>query len=142
MNQVTIKNHEQGREWVRSHQELWSSPGVVLLSGPMGAGKTQICRWILDGLGSKEAASPTFAVHHRYDVETLTVDHFDLYRLSSQWDLEETGFWDILGEEDNLVLVEWADRLPLDSFPKSRRTVVVNIDLKSDGTRVLSYDTI
>jgi tRNA threonylcarbamoyladenosine biosynthesis protein TsaE len=139
MNKVTILNHQQGEQWVKDQIQLWSKPGIVLLNGPMGAGKTQIVRWILAQLGSNEAASPTFAVHHRYDTKKFPVDHFDLYRLQSDWDLENTGFWDMLNEPDNLVLVEWADRLPKESFPKDRRMVNVDIDLQSDGKRIISY---
>jgi len=139
MNSQQIHNHEQGQDWVRKHSEIWSTPGVVLLNGPMGAGKTQMVRWILAELGSQEAASPTFAVHHRYDVLKFEVDHFDLYRLNSEWDLDETGFWDMVNETDNLVLVEWADRLPKEAFPKNRRIVQVDIELRADGVRVFTW---
>lgn len=139
MKTQEIHNHQEGQAWVKKHPEIWSSPGVVLLNGPMGAGKTQMVRWILAELGSQEVASPTFAVHHRYDVVKFEVDHFDLYRLNSEWDLDETGFWDMVNETENLVLVEWADRLPKEAFPKNRRIVQVNIDLRQDGVRVLTW---
>jgi tRNA threonylcarbamoyladenosine biosynthesis protein TsaE len=138
MNSVTILTHEQGEQWVKDQKAIWSTPGVILLNGPMGAGKTQISRWILAELGSADAASPTYAIHHRYETKKFSVDHFDLYRLQSDWDLESTGFWDIVNEPDNLVLVEWAERLPKESFPKNRRIAVVDIDLQSDGKRVIS----
>jgi tRNA threonylcarbamoyladenosine biosynthesis protein TsaE len=96
-------------------------------------------RWILAELGSQEAASPTFAIHHRYDVIQFEVDHFDLYRLNSDAELEETGFWDMITAADNLVLVEWADRLPREAFPKDRRIVTLNIELRADGVRVLTW---
>jgi len=67
------------------------------------------------------------------------VDHFDLYRLNSEWDLDETGFWDMVNETDNLVLVEWADRLPKEAFPKNRRIVQVDIELRADGVRVFTW---
>lgn len=138
MDQVKISTHSQGQEWVHAQKSLWNTPGIVLLNGPMGAGKTQIARWILGELGSEEVASPTFAVHHRYEVKKIIVDHFDLYRLQTDGDLENTGFWDIVNETDNLVLVEWADRLPKDAFPKNRRLVQLNIELQKDGTRQIS----
>jgi tRNA A37 threonylcarbamoyladenosine biosynthesis protein TsaE len=67
------------------------------------AGKTQIARWILTELGSNEAASPTFAIHHRYDTAKFPVDHYDLYRMESDFDLDNTTFWDMINETDNLV---------------------------------------
>ena len=139
MNSVTVRTHQEGENWVKANAKLWSTPGIILLNGPMGAGKTQITRWILAELGSQEVASPTFAIHHRYEVEKLNVDHFDLYRLESDFELENTGFWDILSEPDNLALVEWADRLPKEAFPTDKRIVVINIDLKPNGTREITW---
>ena len=103
----------------------------------MGAGKTQFARWILKELGSTEAASPTFAIHHRYTTKFLDVDHFDLYRVRSDDDLESTGFWDILAASDNLVIVEWSDRLPREAYPKNRRQIFINIETLVTGERVL-----
>jgi tRNA threonylcarbamoyladenosine biosynthesis protein TsaE len=106
MSEAVMKSYADGQAWVKSNSMIWSSPGIILLNGPMGAGKTQIARWILTELGSNEAASPTFAIHHRYDTAKFPVDHYDLYRMESDFDLDNTTFWDMINETDNLVLVE------------------------------------
>ncbi|MGA2871071.1 MAG: tRNA (adenosine(37)-N6)-threonylcarbamoyltransferase complex ATPase subunit type 1 TsaE, partial [Verrucomicrobiota bacterium] len=56
--------------------------------------------------------SPTFALHQTYEAPSTVVDHFDLYRVESDAELETTGLWDVLLKPKGLILVEWADRLP------------------------------
>lgn len=84
---------------------------LILLDGPMGAGKTQFTRFLLEALGSSDVSSPSFAIHNHYDTAKATVEHVDLYRIDNSDDLESTGFWDLMAEAEGIVLVEWSDRL-------------------------------
>lgn len=82
--------------------------GTWLLRGELGAGKTTWTRGFLRGLGGDpdEAASPTYAVLHRYATGRGHLFHLDLYRPgpAGAWTL---GLEEQLGPEDRLV-VEWA----------------------------------
>ena len=96
---------------------------LILLDGPMGAGKTQFTRFLVDALGGSETASPSFAIHHAYPIPRGVVHHFDLFRLENEDDLESTGFWDFLGARDGIILIEWSRRLEeiglSDALPKA-----------------------
>lgn len=82
--------------------------GTWLLEGELGAGKTTWTRGFLRGLGGDpdDAASPTYAVLHRYALPGGRLFHLDLYRPgpSGAWSL---GLEEALEPEDRLV-VEWA----------------------------------
>jgi len=85
------------------------SPGdVVLITGPLGAGKTAFVRGVTEGLGgvSSDVSSPTFTLVQQYAAR-IPLFHVDLYRLNTQeaadLGLEETG-------EDGVLAVEWPDR--------------------------------
>lgn len=96
---------------------------VLLLDGPMGAGKTTFTRALAEGLGvddPRQVRSPTFAlcVEHPGPVSLV---HVDLFRLDAPRDGQLAGFaaFEALGldfEEDwffgpdRVVVVEWAER--------------------------------
>jgi tRNA threonylcarbamoyladenosine biosynthesis protein TsaE len=86
-------------------------PGtVVSLEGPLGAGKTELARGIVAGLGSQEnVSSPSFTLAHEYAGGRFPIHHFDFYRLRDREELAGIGYDDCL--EDGVV-VEWGEKFP------------------------------
>jgi len=86
-------------------------PGdVIVLKGPLGAGKTAFVRGLATGMGIDEALvnSPSYTFVNEYNGET-PLYHFDLYRLTSPDDLYEIG-WDDYLTRQGVVVVEWGER--------------------------------
>jgi tRNA threonylcarbamoyladenosine biosynthesis protein TsaE len=85
---------------------------VLLLEGPLGAGKSAFARAFLRHLAGDpalEVPSPSFTLVQSYELpDGRLAHHFDLYRLSGPTDLTELG-WEEARE--GIVLVEWPDRL-------------------------------
>lgn len=84
---------------------------AITLSGDLGAGKTELARAIVRAFAGErymEVPSPTFPIILGYDLPRGRVVHADLYRISSDEELDEIG-WDEIGD-DAFLLVEWADR--------------------------------
>ena len=98
---------------LRQERTLW------LLEGEVGAGKTEAVKTLARVLKLPFAASPSYAIHHRYENSTEAVDHLDLYRLESEEDLESTGFWDLFSASRGLIVIEWADQLNWEFLPKN-----------------------
>lgn len=83
----------------------WKTGDLILLEGPLGAGKTTFVRGLLGALGwSEPVRSPTFNILQVFSTEP-PVMHADLYRLRSAQGL---GIEDYL--DAYLCLIEWPDR--------------------------------
>jgi tRNA threonylcarbamoyladenosine biosynthesis protein TsaE len=87
-------------------------PGdAVLLSGPLGAGKSAFARALLRDMAGDpalEVPSPSFTLVQSYETPRGTVHHYDLWRVEPGPDLRELGLDDAFRD---ITLVEWPDRL-------------------------------
>ena len=93
------------------HAALARPGDAVLLSGPLGAGKSAYARAFLralTGTPALEVPSPTFTIVQSYDLPAGVAHHLDLYRLAGPADLRELGWDEMLAD---ILLVEWPDRL-------------------------------
>ncbi len=109
------------------------APGdIVALSGDLGAGKTTFARGVLRALGVKERVpSPTFTLVQSYETPSVTVHHFDLYRVEKASDLMELGFDDALS--GGAALVEWPERgLPKEA---AQEALSIALTVRENGTR-------
>ncbi len=115
---VHFASEAQLIEAAQSVGQLWRAsvpqPLVVGLRGELGSGKTTWVRALLRGLGyTGRVPSPTYTLLEHYGLTGLDVVHLDLYRLTSEHDLEPLGVRDWLaGAQPTWVLVEWPERAP------------------------------
>ncbi len=105
---------------------------LVLLVGPMGAGKTAFVRGLARGLGvSGHVSSPTFQLV-RVHPGSPQLGHVDLYRLETSSELADLGLEELL--DQGVVAVEWGDRLG--APPADHRVVIVIEPLGGDRRRL------
>lgn len=91
---------------------------LVLLSGPLGVGKTTLTQHIAQALASTaQVSSPTYTLVNEYPTPTGPLVHIDAYRLGNALALEQLGLDEYL-ERARLVIVEWGEEL-LHEFPEA-----------------------
>lgn len=108
--------------------------GFLALYGEMGAGKTAFVRGLVKALCPEcleLVHSPTFAIVNVYEGKTITVKHFDLYRITDEDDLYSTGFYDSEGES-TLIVTEWSELFE-DSIPEN--AAKIKLERLADGRR-------
>lgn len=97
---------------------------VLVLTGDLGAGKTQLTKGMAAGLGiTEDVTSPTFTIEMVYEGGRLPLYHFDLYRLQSADELGDVGLWDALGG-DGPCVIEWGEQF-VDEIGDERLDVYV-----------------
>ncbi len=85
---------------------------VIQLRGDLGAGKTTFVQGMAQGLGCDTVpTSPTFSLLHEYPGKTLTLFHWDLYRLGESTDWNQLDLADQL-PGNGITVVEWPERYP------------------------------
>ena len=87
---------------------------VLALTGNLGSGKTTFIQGLAEGLGvSTRVISPTFILLRKYSLGEMSFYHVDLYRLETGVEEEalNLGLSDIWGRKDNIVAVEWAEKV-------------------------------
>jgi tRNA threonylcarbamoyladenosine biosynthesis protein TsaE len=109
---------------------------VVVLSGDLGAGKTQLVKGLAAGLGVVEPVkSPTFNILLVHEGR-IPLYHFDLYRLEQPEQLTDLDYWGTL-EADGVSAVEWGDRFA-EAIPE--QCVIVRILITGDDSRSLQVE--
>lgn len=112
-------------------------PGdVIVLSGDLGAGKTQFTKGLAHGLEVTEpVTSPTFNILLVHE-GTLPLYHFDLYRLDDARQLDDLDYYGVT-ESDGVSVVEWGDRFP-EAMPDD--VLLVRLRIAGDTQRNLEVE--
>ena len=83
----------------------------IFLIGEIGVGKTTFTRYLINYLQEKnrekitEVLSPTFNLLYEYDLKTIKIMHYDLYRIKDEKELNHLGIF--LDKQDTIKIIEW-----------------------------------
>jgi len=113
---------------------------ILGLKGDLGGGKTTFLQGFAQGLGIKEKIlSPTFVIIKKFKIQSVKrwtnfshFYHIDCYRIKKSKEILNLGFKEIISNPQNIVAVEWADRigkiLPV-------KNIIINFEFVDQKTR-------
>ena len=107
-----VENQEETFNLGKKLSRKLNPKSIVLLQGPIGAGKTTFVQGIAKGLSiTEDITSPTFALSHHYNSGKIPLIHLDLYRLENILSAKEV----FLSEEEEalqnraILVIEWPE---------------------------------
>lgn len=84
---------------------------IIFFKGGLGMGKTAFTQGLCDGLGINAlVTSPTFAIVNEYEGSPLSLYHFDMYRIETEEQLYNIGFYDYM-DRDGVLAIEWSENI-------------------------------
>jgi len=123
-------------EEIKKEKKIKNKAVIIALEGDLGGGKTTFVQGFTKGLGLKDnITSPTFVILKKYEISNLGLYHIDCYRIKDE-DLLELGFNEIINNDKNIIIIEWAERvkkiLPKNTFwlkfeylDKNKRRIII-----------------
>lgn len=129
---------EETQKLGRDFAKVLGKGDIVCLYGTLGSGKTTFVQGLAQGLGIKRRiVSPTFIIVRNYritnyDLRFKNFYHIDLYRIENKEDVEGLALEEILNDIQNIVVVEWAERLRT-LMPAKRIDVKFSFDPQVGG---------
>lgn len=112
---------------------------LIGLVGDLGGGKTTFVQGLAKGLGIKDKIlSPTFVIMRKFKVSNSKFQafyHVDCYRTEKSKEILSLGFGKIIQNPENIVAVEWADKVK-NILPKT--TTWINFDFVNNKKRKIT----
>ncbi|PWU17693.1 MAG: tRNA (adenosine(37)-N6)-threonylcarbamoyltransferase complex ATPase subunit type 1 TsaE [Verrucomicrobia bacterium] len=135
-----VETEALGYSWGQSAQL-----GMVFgLSGPLGAGKTQLVKGLARGLEFEgRIHSPTFTIVNVYTGGRLTLFHLDLFRLDTPEQIEAAGLQEYL-HPAGVTVIEWAEKWFGSSIQHPASSIqhlrLAQIEILSESERRIAYE--
>lgn len=127
MKKVITSSSQETQKIASEFAKTVKKGDILCFYGNLGSGKTTFIQGFSKGLGIKNRIiSPTFIILRSYTTDELNFYHVDLYRTITIGDLNSVGLDEIINSKDNIVAIEWAEKLGK-FLPEKRIDIKFNI---------------
>jgi tRNA threonylcarbamoyladenosine biosynthesis protein TsaE len=138
MQSFFSKNEYETEQIGKQIASLCKNGDFLALYGDMGSGKTVFMRGFTSQfVPAARVSSPTYAILNVYEGETISVNHFDMYRITSEEDLYSTGYEEII--QNGITVCEWSENIE-SSLPDTYYKIV--FEKLSDTERKITLERV
>ncbi len=128
---MKLSTVDDTRAFGRTLAQRLRAGDLVLLTGPLGAGKTALAQGIGAGLGvTGPVTSPTFVISRVHRGGRVPLVHVDAYRIGGRLELDDLDL--DASVEDSVTLVEWGEGV---AEPLADTHLEIRIERLDDDTR-------
>lgn len=116
-NKIITNSFEETQKFAEEFAKTLKGGEILCLYGDLGYGKTTFIQGLARGLGvSGRIISPTFIIMRTYRIKNQelrikNIFHIDLYRMNNEQEISDLGLFDILGNPENIVAIEWPEKM-------------------------------
>ena len=122
-SKLDISSEETTKELAKQLLNYLKGGEIIFLYGEMGVGKTTFVKYLINefqikkNLQTSEVTSPTFNLLNEYDVDDLTIKHYDLFRLKDKSELKNLDIFD--NNKNAITLIEWPQLIDKEKLNKT-----------------------
>ncbi len=112
-SKIDISEESLTAKFAKRFSKILKSGDVVLLHGDIGTGKTTFVKYLINSLEKEknlnlsEITSPTFSILNEFEINNISIRHFDLFRVKSSKEIENLGIFENIS--DSITLIEWPE---------------------------------
>ena len=120
---IDISSEETTKEVAKGLSNYLKGGEIIFLFGEMGVGKTTFVKYLINefqikkNLQTSEVTSPTFNLLNEYDVDDLSIKHYDLFRLKDKSELKNLDIFE--NNKNAITLIEWPQLINKEKLNKT-----------------------
>ena len=133
-----LKSLKDTQNFSKNISKIICAGDIIFLYGEIGVGKTTFVRFFINYLESKkgiknsDVLSPTFNIVYDYEIGTIKIIHYDLFRLKNFVDISQLGMFET--SQDCIKLVEWPELI--ETKPKDRIDILFQYSKSIDSRKI------
>jgi len=112
-SRINISEEGKTRSIAEKFSKNIKTGNIIFFKGELGVGKTTFIKYLINFLQKKnnqpitEIPSPTFNLVNEYNLEKLSIKHYDLYRVNDEKELINLNIFEDVS--DQIILIEWPE---------------------------------
>ena len=120
---IDISSEETTKELAKNFSNYLKGGEIIFLYGEMGVGKTTFVKYLINqllikkNLQTTEVTSPTFNLLNEYEIDNLTIKHYDLFRLKNESEIKNLDLFD--QNKNTITLIEWPELIEKENVKKT-----------------------